>query len=70
MVISGSDDPSIKFWCFETGEDKLTLTGHGDCINRIAISQDEYYLVSGSADETIKMWNMNGKNIKTYYEYS
>lgn len=37
---------------------KTTLTGHNDYVNSVAISPDNSTLVSGSADETIKIWRM------------
>ena len=34
------------------------LTGHTDSVSSVAISQDGKYLISGSADATIKVWNL------------
>jgi WD40 repeat protein len=43
-----------------------TLKGHNDVIFTLAISHNDKYIVSGSMDSTIKVWNMkNGKYLKT-----
>ncbi|GAA6617359.1 WD40 repeat domain-containing protein [Scytonema sp. NUACC26] len=43
-----------------------TLTGHSDKITSVAISSDGLTVVSGSADKTIKVWNLStGKVIRT-----
>ncbi|KAF3889982.1 MULTISPECIES: WD40 repeat domain-containing protein [Nostocales] len=43
-----------------------TLTGHSDKITSVAISSDGLTAVSGSADKTIKVWNLStGKVIRT-----
>ncbi|MDF5725663.1 MAG: WD40 repeat domain-containing protein [Rhizonema sp. PD37] len=45
---------------------KHTLTGHSGKISSIAICSDTQSLVSGCADKTIKVWNVNtGKAIRT-----
>ncbi len=43
-----------------------TLTGHTDSVNAIAISHDDQYVVSGSNDKTIKVWDIaTGQEIRT-----
>ncbi|BCL34465.1 WD40 repeat domain-containing protein [Nostoc sp. MS1] len=43
-----------------------TLFGHGDAVWAVALSKDGQTLVSGSADKTIKVWNLEtGKVIAT-----
>ncbi|AFY35721.1 caspase family protein [Calothrix sp. PCC 7507] len=44
-----------------------TLTDHSDKVNCVAISPDGQTLVSGSADQTIKIWSLTtGKHIHTF----
>lgn len=48
---------------------KYTLTEHADKVTSVAISPDAEIVVSGCADQTIKLWNLNtGKLIRTLKE--
>ena len=35
-----------------------SLSGHSNCIESVAISQNRKFVVSGSMDNTIKIWNI------------
>ena len=84
-LISGSSDKTIKIWKLSnlnnlqegTFECIKTLIGHTNFISSLCIwsgpSQD--YLISGSWDKTIKIWNLsmtqgNGECIKTLTGHS
>lgn len=48
-----------------------SLTDHSDTVNCVAISPDSQTLVSGSADKTIKIWNLyTGNRLRTLEEHS
>lgn len=48
-----------------------TLTDHSDTVNCVAISSDNQTLVSGSADKTIKIWNLKtGRELYTLEGHS
>lgn len=48
-----------------------TLTGHNSSINGISWSPDNHILVSASADQTIRLWNVTtGDAIATFSDYS
>lgn len=57
LVVSCSEDSSIKVWDSETGMFDATLTGHTKAVNHIAFNPLGDRLVSCSADLTIKLWN-------------
>ena len=40
---------------------EFTLKGHSSSVNSVAISKDGKFLVSGSHDQTIKVWNVEEK---------
>jgi serine/threonine protein kinase len=52
---SASEDSTIKLWDMWTGERLCTLR-HAWGVNTIAFSSNGELLVSGSADETIRIW--------------
>ncbi|NES05801.1 MAG: WD40 repeat domain-containing protein, partial [Okeania sp. SIO2F4] len=54
--ISGGADKRIKVWNMETGEVIDTLTGHSKDVNSVAISANDNTIVSGSSDNTVKIW--------------
>ncbi|MFM5940070.1 MAG: WD40 repeat domain-containing protein [Dolichospermum sp.] len=41
----------------EISEERLTLKGHSDSVTAIAITPDGKTLISGSDDNTIKVWD-------------
>lgn len=59
ILISGSDDNTIKLWQLATGEELCTLRGHSKTVSAIAISADGEILASGSEDKTIKLWELS-----------
>ncbi|MBR8837671.1 MAG: serine/threonine protein kinase [Stigonema ocellatum SAG 48.90 = DSM 106950] len=66
ILVSGSDDKTIKIWDIQGRKEILTLKGHKGKVYTLAISPDAQTLVSGSNDNTIKVWNLNtGKEIRT-----
>ena len=40
-----------------------SLTGHNDTIKSVAISQDSRFIVSGSADKSLKIWDRESGNL-------
>jgi WD40 repeat protein len=70
-IVSGSFDNTIKVWNTNTGLCDITLTGHSQCVKCIAVvflkqksennypdGQNNFRLVSGSLDKTLKVWNV------------
>ncbi|URD53703.1 WD40 repeat domain-containing protein [Chroococcidiopsis sp. CCNUC1] len=41
-----------------------TLTGHTDSVNAVAVTPDGKWVISGSSDNTVKIWNLKTGNIK------
>lgn len=61
---TGSQDASdgIKIWKFTLGDWNVdqTLNSHTDAVTSLDWSSDDMQLVSGSADDTIKIWETSG----------
>ena len=43
----------------KNSDKNTTLAGHTDSVDIVAITQDGKYLISGSDDNTIKVWNLD-----------
>jgi WD40 repeat protein len=48
----------IKIWSTESGECLKTLTEHTNRVEGLIVSNDKKYLISGSSDKTIRVWNI------------
>ncbi|MGB5960137.1 MAG: serine/threonine-protein kinase [Coleofasciculaceae cyanobacterium] len=76
-IVSGSSDKTIKIWNPKTawlnttfiGNAAIffnsTLAGHSNLVKSVAISPDGEIIVSGSSDDTIKIWHLKTGNLKT-----
>ena len=62
-LCSGSADTSIKIWDIKQGKCIQTLTGHKNLV-KCVLELDNVIIVSGSDDNSIKLWkpNENGKD--------
>lgn len=69
ILVSGSEDATIKVWDFETGEYERTLKGHTDSVQDINFDTSGKLMVSCSADMSIKIWDFHQtyECIKTLY---
>lgn len=64
QLLSGHDQ-TIKVWNLNEGTVQRTLSGHTGKINSLDFSQDGRTLVSGSDDQTIRLWDAaTGKRVK------
>ncbi|XP_059804715.1 F-box and WD repeat domain containing protein 10B isoform X2 [Hypanus sabinus] len=58
-VISGCENGEIYIWNLESNSIAKILSGHQGPVT--CLSFDQWHLVSGSKDETVKAWSMIGK---------
>jgi len=56
----------VRLWSFSIGEAFRTLSGHTDLVFSIAFSPDNKRLVSGSADQTLKLWDLDTGKVRTF----
>ncbi|HEX4947166.1 MAG TPA: TIR domain-containing protein [Blastocatellia bacterium] len=59
LVISASDDRTIKVWEIASGKCLATLEGHTWPVYGIAITPDGKRIISGSRDETLRVWELH-----------
>ena len=55
-LASGSFDRTIVLWDPQTGQERLTLTGHADRLLRVQFTSDGQALISVSRDGAVKRW--------------
>ncbi len=67
ILITASDDKTIRLWNANDGKRICTLKGHEQGVTCLAISQNTQYLLSGSKDGSIKLWDiLQQKEIRTF----
>ncbi|MBW4472726.1 MAG: trypsin-like peptidase domain-containing protein [Stenomitos rutilans HA7619-LM2] len=59
-------DFSIKLWNAESGQLIRLLTGHQGTVMSLSLNSDGNRLASGSADKTVKFWNLETGEFKTF----
>ncbi|MED3025658.1 MULTISPECIES: WD40 repeat domain-containing protein [Bacillus cereus group] len=65
-IYTGGYDKKLYKWNFETGQPKL-VTKHNHLITSLAISNDAKYLISGSADYTIRLFDLETEQLVQTY---
>ena len=58
LLVSGSDDKTVKLWDVQTGGVVNTFQGHIYYIYSVSLSVDCTLIASGSGDKTIRLWNI------------
>lgn len=58
LIVSGSNDRSIRVWDALTGQGIHVLKGHTDTVWSAAFSSDGTHIVSGSEDKSIQVWDV------------
>lgn len=59
VVVSGSEDGTIKVWDHESGEYVRTLKGHTNTVNSLDFTPTGSHLASCSTDLSIKLWDFS-----------
>jgi WD40 repeat protein len=61
VIVGDREKPAVQMWeitsVAEDGEQRRALAGHTDAVMSVACSPDGQYMVSGSMDHTIRVWD-------------
>jgi WD40 repeat protein len=57
IIVSASDDTTLKVWDGLSGAELFTLSGHTGSVRSCAVTANGEMIVSGSLDNTLKMWD-------------
>lgn len=59
LLVSASDDGTVRVWDGQTHKLITTLAGHSKCVNEFAFAPDDRWLATASCDGTVKIWDMS-----------
>jgi WD40 repeat protein len=60
LVLSGSEDNTLRIWDVAAGESLKTLRGHGQPVRACVFSPDKKMALSGGDDNSVRVWNVAG----------
>ncbi len=71
ILVSGSDDRTVRVWEIATGKCLQILQGHTNSVFSVAFNADGHTVASGSTDQTVRLWDVRmGRCFKTLKGYS
>ena len=68
MLVSGSDDGTLKIWDLKTYQEIRTLSGHESWINSVAVSADTKHIISGGSDNILRLWCFHTGKLLSCFE--
>ncbi|MBW3597853.1 MAG: WD40 repeat domain-containing protein, partial [Planctomycetes bacterium] len=67
-AFSASSDRRVKVWNIETLTEESTLLGHNSSVTSLAACRQTDWLVSGSLDDALKVWDFSRQRFDTSLE--
>ncbi len=63
-LVSGNDEKTIELWSTVDGKEIWNQKPHSDSVRSVVWSPDGKMLASASIDKTVKLWSLEGKQVK------
>jgi len=64
VLVTGSNDETVRVWSVPSGQVLHVLTGHFREINSVSVLGNAY-IASASCNQEVKIWDMSGRLLKT-----
>ncbi|XP_066244844.1 striatin-3 [Euwallacea similis] len=61
LTVTAHEDRHIRFWDNHTGKMVHSMVAHLDAVTSLAVDPNGLYLLSGSHDCSIRLWNLDSK---------
>ena len=68
MLLTASDDKTVKIWALPTQRFMFTLSGHMNWVRTAEFSPDCRLAVSGGDDKTMRLWDIGSKQLLRLYD--
>ena len=69
-IAAGDCKGVITFWDARSSKVVHTINAHTGCVTGLAFNADGRYLVSGGADQQVKLWDMNAPDTQPILTYN
>src|SRR5262249_42184650 len=67
LLVAGDRTGKLHVWDFPMGELRKSIRAHSGPIRRVIVSEDGRFVITCSADQTLKMWNAKNWKQETQF---
>lgn len=64
LLATATEDPKflLRLWDIKSRDNVISFPGHAARVNSVAFNENGFYLATGSADRTVKLWDLRNLN--------